>query len=124
MLGIPQWAIGSIPHWTMVFNTFVMMQLFNQVVCQAGGARSIGEAATAISSNRTFVGIVGAELALQALLVQCGGQWFQTEPLSGQQWAVCVGFGALSLVVNAVLQRLPTPGWMHFGGSLGEEKAA
>ena len=44
---------------------------------------------------------------LQVLIVQYGGEVFSTTPLSGQQWAVCAGFGALGFVVRAFLTLIP-----------------
>jgi hypothetical protein len=36
----------------------------------------------------------------QALIVQFGGDAFGTRPLTLQQWAACIGFGALGLLVR------------------------
>jgi Ca2+ transporting ATPase len=41
------------------------------------------------------------------LIVQFGGEVFMTKPLSAQQWAACIGIGALSLLVRAGLRLLP-----------------
>lgn len=93
-------------HYTLVFNTFVMMQLFNQV-----NARKIyGEVnvLNGILDNKLFVTILGAELLLQALIVQFGGEAFGTRPLSFAQWAACIGIGTLSLVVRQALLLIPT----------------
>lgn len=46
-------------------------------------------------------------LAPQVAIVQVGGRVFGTVPLTGQQWAVCVGFGAGSLLMGAMLRALP-----------------
>ena len=45
---------------------------------------------------------------MQVVIVQYGGKWFQTVPLTLDQWAACVGVGALSLVVRAALRLIPT----------------
>lgn len=45
---------------------------------------------------------------LQVAIVQCGGRAFSTVPLSGSQWAVCVGFGALTLLLRQGLRAIPT----------------
>ena len=46
--------------------------------------------------------------AVQVLIVQYGGKWFQTVPLHGEQWAACTGIGAVSLLVRAGLRLIPT----------------
>eukprot|EP01026_Neomeris_dumetosa_P031185 TRINITY_DN24753_c0_g1_i10.p1 TRINITY_DN24753_c0_g1~~TRINITY_DN24753_c0_g1_i10.p1 ORF type:complete len:1101 (+),score=168.83 TRINITY_DN24753_c0_g1_i10:61-3303(+) len=90
---------------TLVFNAFVMMQLFNQVNCRKiFGEESVLEK---IFDNRWFVGILAGEAFLQFLIVQFGGDAFQTVPLGPQLWAVCLGFGALSLVVRQILLKIP-----------------
>jgi len=92
-------------HYTLVFNIFVMLQLFNQV-----NARKIyGEedVMQGVLSNKLFVYILTAELALQALIVQFGGDAFGTRPLNLAQWAACIGFGALGLFVRKALLMLP-----------------
>lgn len=92
-------------HYTLVFNAFVMLQLFNQV-----NARKIyGEdnVLEGILDNRLFVYILSAELALQALIVQFGGEAFGTRPLSLEQWGACIGIGAIGLVVRKALLLLP-----------------
>ena len=43
----------------------------------------------------------------QVLIVQYGGEVFSTTPLNSQQWAACVGIGAVSLLVRAGLRLLP-----------------
>ncbi|KAK9845411.1 hypothetical protein WJX81_005835 [Elliptochloris bilobata] len=107
LFGVPAAASlqGPSAHYTLVFNAFVMMQLFNQV-----NARKIYDEPNVLAGvldNRLFLGILGSELLLQALIVQFGGEVFATQPLSAEQWGACVGIGALSLLVRAVLCALP-----------------
>ena len=40
--------------------------------------------------------------------MQFGGDWFQTQPLSGPQWAMCVCAGALTLLVRLALRLVDT----------------
>jgi hypothetical protein len=39
--------------------------------------------------------------------LQFGGPWFNTHPLDGREWAVCVGLGATTLGLRELLRRLP-----------------
>ena len=52
-------------------------------------------------------GADGSRRAAQVAIVQLGGDAFATRPLSAAQWGACVGIGALSLIVRAVLVQLP-----------------
>lgn len=63
---------------------------------------------TGVLSNRFFSTILASEALLQVLIVQFGGHWFQTAPLSPAQWAACTGIGATSLLVRAGLRLIPT----------------
>jgi hypothetical protein len=45
---------------------------------------------------------------LQVAIVEAGGRAFSTVPLSSTQWAVCVGFGGLTLLLRQALRLVPT----------------
>ncbi len=47
-------------------------------------------------------------VGMQVVIVQYGGKWFQTVPLTPVQWAACTGIGAFSLLVRAGLRLFPT----------------
>ncbi|BDA45515.1 Plasma membrane calcium-transporting ATPase 1 [Coccomyxa sp. Obi] len=113
LFGVPNAGLADGPslHYTLVFNVFVMMQLFNQV-----NARKIYDEADVLGGildNKLFLGILGAEAALQVLIVQYGGDVFSTRPLTGAQWAACTGIGALTLLVRAGLRLLPPHPEIH-----------
>eukprot|EP00210_Caulerpa_lentillifera_P004992 g4766.t1 len=89
--------------FTLVFNAFVSMQLANQL-----NARKIYNEASILDGlfgNRLFLTIWCSEFVLQYLIVQFGGAAFQTSPLSGLEWFICIGFGALSLPMREILRR-------------------
>jgi len=108
------------PAGTVVFHTFVCMQLFNQV--NARRVRDEADVLAGAASNRLFLAVLATEAALQAGIVQFGGPVFDTVPLSAGAWGACVGLGALTLLVRAALARLPPhpPGWKGGGGVSGE----
>ncbi|PSC68202.1 calcium-translocating P-type PMCA-type [Micractinium conductrix] len=111
LLGIPEHSqvVGPSEHYTLVFNTFVLMQLFNQM-----NARKILDSSGAwegLSNAPIFQLILGSELALQIAIVQFGGSWFNTHPLDAREWAVCVGLGATTLGLRELLRRLPYGRW-------------
>jgi len=106
LLDIPRHVVGMGPsvHHTLVFNTFVMMQLFNQV--NARQIKDSNSILTSLGNARLFKWVLGGELVLQGLIVQFGGPVFATVPLDSAQWATCIGFGASSLLLRELLRNL------------------
>jgi len=93
-------------QYTLLFNTFVIMQLFNQV-----NSRKIHDEADVLSGLNhapQFLTILGLEAALQVAIVQAGGRAFSTVPLSPTLWGVSIGFGALTLLLRQALRLIPT----------------
>uniref|UniRef100_A0A8C8HTR1 Calcium-transporting ATPase n=1 Tax=Oncorhynchus tshawytscha TaxID=74940 RepID=A0A8C8HTR1_ONCTS len=82
-------------HYTIVFNTFVMMQLFNEINARKiHGERNVFDG---IFKNMIFCSIVFGTFVIQIVIVQFGGKPFSCVGLSIDQWLWCVflGFGCL-----------------------------
>jgi len=94
--------------FTMVFNAFILMTLFNEVNCRrVHGERNVVKH---LSSNLLFVGIWVTCFALQVLIVQTpelGPKVFKTAPLSLFQWGVCILAGLGSLVCYQLVLFIP-----------------
>ncbi|OQR83807.1 P-type ATPase (P-ATPase) Superfamily [Achlya hypogyna] len=91
-------------HYTVIFNTFVFLQLFNEI-----NARCIHDEKsifTGFLANRVYLGISVIQVLLQVLIVEFGGSVFECAPLTVAQWFVCLGLGALSLPVGFFLRRI------------------
>ena len=93
-------------HYTFIFNSFVWMQLFNEM-----NARSLhGEfnVFRGILKNHLFCGILLSTAALQVIMVQCGGEAMHVSEggLSGELWGYSIAFGAGSLPVQQVINVL------------------
>lgn len=56
-----------------------------------------------LATHPLFLGIILSEVLIQAGLVQAGGAAFQTTPLNGKQWGLCVALGASTLLLRAAL---------------------
>lgn len=96
--------VDQVHHFTLVFNAFVAMQLANQL-----NARKIYNEASILDglfTNRLFLTIWSSECVLQYLIVQYGGPAFQTSPLNGTEWLLCIGFGVLSLPIRTLLTQI------------------
>ncbi|KAJ5491169.1 Calcium-transporting ATPase 2 [Penicillium diatomitis] len=91
---------------TVVFNTFVFMQIFNQYNSRrVDNQLNIFEG---IWRNRWFIGIQVIIIGGQVLIVFFGGAAFSVTRLNqGSQWAVCLVLGALSLPIAIVIRLIP-----------------
>ncbi|KAK4018212.1 hypothetical protein OUZ56_000280 [Daphnia magna] len=93
-------------HFTIIFNTFVMMTLFNEINARKiHGQRNVFEG---IFTNPIYYCIWIATAASQVLIVQFGGHAFSTAPLTIAQWAWCIFFGVGTLVWGQVVTTVPT----------------
>ena len=94
-------------HFTIIFNTFVLLQIFNEV-----NARKIhGEfnVFTGIFSNYIFLGVMVGQVSVQALIVEFGSLVFSTSGLSADLWLWCVFLGSTSLLWGQVLVLIIMP---------------
>ncbi|GIL87786.1 hypothetical protein Vretifemale_15830, partial [Volvox reticuliferus] len=87
---------------TLVFNAFVQMQLFNQFNCRR--VRDEVNILEGLAAHPLFLAIVAGEAVLQYIIVQYGGEAFNTTPLTAAQWALCGGLGAATLLVRGLLR--------------------
>merc|ERR1711871_658801 len=94
------WFSGCVPtqHYTMLFNAFVMMTLFNQFASRKLNGESNFFAG--IQDNKTFLVLSVVELGLQILFVQAFGAVVGCVPggLTGGQWLWCCLFGLIGWV--------------------------
>ncbi len=98
---------GMTVYWrTMVFHSFVLMQLCNEVNCRVLGVNWRGNPFAGLKSNPIFLCIWVGSLAVQAVLVQWGGVVFGTEALDPISWAICAGLGLACLPVAFLLRWL------------------
>ncbi|XP_060544352.1 plasma membrane calcium-transporting ATPase 2 isoform X2 [Pantherophis guttatus] len=93
-------------HYTIIFNTFVMMQLFNEINARKiHGERNVFDG---IFRNPIFCTIVLGTFAVQIVIVQFGGKPFSCSPLELDQWMWCVFIGLGELVWGQVIATIPT----------------
>ncbi|CAL5347261.1 unnamed protein product [Camellia sinensis] len=91
---------------TLIFNTFVLCQVFNEF-----NARKLEkkDAFEGILRNRLFVGIIGITIVLQVVMVEFLKKFAGTERLSWGQWGVCVGIASVSWPIGWVFKCIPVP---------------
>ncbi|GMF10048.1 unnamed protein product [Phytophthora lilii] len=95
---------SSTEHLTIVFNTFVWLQLFNQLNCRQGVADTPMLRLVEIFNNKVSLAALAAQCGLQVAIVQLGGELFHCAPLDAGQWGACIGMGALALPVGWALR--------------------
>uniref|UniRef100_A0A8C0GSY7 Calcium-transporting ATPase n=1 Tax=Chelonoidis abingdonii TaxID=106734 RepID=A0A8C0GSY7_CHEAB len=93
-------------HYTIVFNTFVMMQLFNEINARKiHGERNVFDA---IFRNPIFCTVVLGTFAAQILIVEFGGKPFSSSGLTLSQWLWCIFIGVGELLWGQVRAGVPT----------------
>ncbi|XP_028905953.1 plasma membrane calcium-transporting ATPase 2 isoform X9 [Ornithorhynchus anatinus] len=93
-------------HYTIIFNTFVMMQLFNEINARKiHGERNVFDG---IFRNPIFCTIVLGTFLIQIVIVQFGGKPFSCSPLQLDQWMWCIFIGLGELVWGQVIATIPT----------------
>ncbi|XP_061629080.1 plasma membrane calcium-transporting ATPase 1-like isoform X1 [Phyllopteryx taeniolatus] len=98
-------------HYTMVFNTFVLMQLFNEINARKiHGERNVFED---VLDNPIFCSILLGTFVIQVLIVQFGGKPFSCVSLSVEQWLWCISLGFGSLLWGQLVSSVPTR-WLKF----------
>uniref|UniRef100_A0A8C2G8S1 Calcium-transporting ATPase n=1 Tax=Cyprinus carpio TaxID=7962 RepID=A0A8C2G8S1_CYPCA len=93
-------------HYTIIFNTFVLMQLFNEINARKiHGERNVFDG---IFGNPIFCSIVLGTFGVQIVIVQFGGKPFSCAPLNMEQWLWCLFVGVGELLWGQVIATVPT----------------
>jgi magnesium-transporting ATPase (P-type) len=96
---------GSTHHFTIIFNAFVFCQVFNEF-----NAREIGDKfdpTRSLSKSPMFLFVIFFTVVAQWLIVEFGGDFTQTQPLTLEEWKITVGLGAISLPVGFFMRLIP-----------------
>ncbi|KAI0856086.1 calcium-translocating P-type ATPase [Xylaria cubensis] len=90
---------------TIVFNTFVWLQIFNELNNRRLDNKfNIFEG---VHRNKFFMGITVLMVGLQILIIFVGGAAFEIKPINGVQWAICVVSAFLCLPWAVLLRLFP-----------------
>ncbi|XP_064795429.1 plasma membrane calcium-transporting ATPase 1 isoform X2 [Oncorhynchus masou masou] len=93
-------------HYTIIFNTFVLLQLFNEINARKiHGERNVFDG---IFNNLIFCSIVFGTFIIQIVIVQWGGKPFSCVGLSIDQWLWCTFLGFSSLLWGQLISSIPT----------------
>ncbi|XP_044008553.1 plasma membrane calcium-transporting ATPase 2 isoform X5 [Aphidius gifuensis] len=93
-------------HFTIIFNTFVMMTMFNELNARKiHGQRNVFQG---VFTNPIFYTIWIGTCLSQVVIIQFGGMAFSTAPLSVEQWLWCIFFGVGTLLWGQIVTTFPT----------------
>jgi hypothetical protein len=98
-------ATKDYTHGTIIFNTFIFCQVFNEYT-----ARKLGDDMnmfSGIGGNYIFLLVSLFTVGSQVFLVEVGGDALQTTPLTLYQWLITIALGAGGLVVGALMRLIP-----------------
>jgi magnesium-transporting ATPase (P-type) len=99
--GFRLWSINDendptqIKRNTVVFTTFVMLNIFHQINCRH--LTYVANPFKGITKNYYFLGITLLTLLIQFIMTQYGGDFTRTYPLTFEQWMISLAFGLTSL---------------------------
>ena len=95
---------------TLIFNTFVLCQVFNEFNARKLEKKNIF---VGILKSKLFLAIVGITIVLQLVMVEFLKRFANTERLDWGQWGACIGLAALSWPIGWVVKCIPVSGkWL------------
>ncbi|XP_076232963.1 plasma membrane calcium-transporting ATPase 3 isoform X4 [Calliopsis andreniformis] len=104
--GVAQAGGGPTQHFTVIFNTFVMMTLFNEFNARKiHGQRNVFQG---IFTNPIFYSIWIGTCLSQVVIIQYGKMAFSTKALTLEQWMWCLFFGVGTLLWGQLITTIPT----------------
>lgn len=102
-------------HYTLIFNSFVWMQLFNEVNCRM--LKGELNVFAGMQNNSLFCGILIVTSILQVLIVEFGTYAFAVaeDGLDSKFWGLSLLFGAGSLPVQQIINVIYSAGVSYKG---------
>jgi magnesium-transporting ATPase (P-type) len=97
-------------HYTLIFNTFVFMQVFNEINSRKLGVKEYNVFA-GFFNNFLFIGVIIGTIIVQIVLVEYGGKPVRTCPLTPVQHAICLVVGMLSLIQSVLVKAFMPVSW-------------
>ncbi|KAA8527658.1 hypothetical protein F0562_035473 [Nyssa sinensis] len=91
---------------TLIFNTFVLCQVFNEFNARKLEKKNVFEG---IHKNKLFLGIVGITIVLQVVMVEFLKRFADTERLNWGQWGACIGIASISWPIGWLIKYMPVP---------------
>jgi len=126
IFGIPNgrqndvWTTANGVQYTIIFNTFVFMQCFNEINARKlkNEERNVFEG---FFSNGLFIFVEVLTIVVQIIFVEIGGQALRLSPLTAPQHIVCIVIGAGSLIIGYWIKGWPDSWFANIHFLKGEQ---
>jgi P-type Ca2+ transporter type 2C len=89
---------------TIIFNTFVFSQVFNEFNSRKLEKKNVFEG---ILQNKMFLAIIAITIILQVLMVELLRRFAGTQMLNWQQWGICIGVAAITWPLGWLIKFIP-----------------
>ncbi|KAI3521259.1 hypothetical protein L1887_10720 [Cichorium endivia] len=97
---------GNAVKNTLIFNGFVLCQIFNEFNARKPEQMNVF---SGVTKNYLFMGIVGTTFILQVMIIQFLGKFTTTVRLSLNLWALSIGIGIFSWPLAIAGKLIPVP---------------
>ncbi|GMY35272.1 calcium-transporting ATPase 10, plasma membrane-type-like [Fagus crenata] len=91
---------------TLIFNAFVLCQIFNEFNARKPDEFNVFKG---ITKNYLFIGIVGVTVVLQVLIIEFLGKFATTVKLNWSQWLISIIIGIISWPLAVLGKLIPVP---------------
>jgi P-type Ca2+ transporter type 2B len=118
-LGHFEWPKDHGYHFSIFFNIFVFMQVFNSINCRKLN-KCEWNVFKDIFDNPLYLGIQIFTVVIQVLMIQFGGRVLRTRPLTLYQHLACIAIASLVLLCNLVVKMISFPVTEYDNVALGE----
>lgn len=99
-------AAAKRKHFTYIFNTFVFLQLFNEINCRKVGRRDFNVFEKFLHNNY-FILILAGTFAAQIMMCKYFPGITGTEQMNRGEWGACIAVGSTNLLIGAILKLTP-----------------
>ncbi|KAF4347575.1 hypothetical protein G4B88_009931 [Cannabis sativa] len=91
---------------TVIFNAFVLCQIFNEFNARKPDEMNVF---SGVTKNRLFVGIIAVTFVLQIIIIEFLGKFTSTVHLNWSQWLICFGIAIIGWPLAVVGKLIPVP---------------
>lgn len=91
---------------TMIFNAFVLSQIFNEFNARKPDEINVF---TGVTKNYLFMGIIGITCVLQIIIIEFLGKFTKTVKLDWKLWLASIGIGLFSWPLAVLGKMIPVP---------------
>jgi len=98
--------VGSREHNTAVFNVFIFLVIWNKLHA-AKIHDELDNIFTELTENMLALAILISILVLQIIIIEVGGEVFNTVPQKWDQWLVAIAIGFTSVPLGYLVKFIP-----------------